>query len=114
MLDRRSVIAGAGGVLLAPALPSRAQPGKTYRSGVFDYGSVSPQHPNALAFFDELRRRGYVQGQNLLIERRDAGSQPDRLAEVAREMVAWKPHLITASGTGPNLALKARPTRFRS
>lgn len=107
MLDRRSVIAGAGGVLLASALPSRAQPGKTYRIGVFDYGPVSPQHPNALAFFDELRRRGYVQGQNLLIERRDAGSQPDRLAEVAREMVAWKPHVITASGTGPNLALKA-------
>jgi putative tryptophan/tyrosine transport system substrate-binding protein len=107
MLDRRRVIASAGGVLLASALPSRAQPVKIYRIGVFDYGPVSPQHPNALAFFDELRRRGYVQGQNLVIERRDADSQPDRLAGVARELVAWKPHVITASAAGTNLALKA-------
>ena len=110
MVDRRSMIAGTGGVLLASALASRAQPGKIYRIAVFDYGPVSPQHPNALAFFDELRRRGYVQGQNLVIERRDAGSQLDRLAEVAREVVAWKPDVITASATGPNLALKAATT----
>ena len=107
MLDRRRVIASAGGILLASALPSRAQPGRIYRIGVFDYSRVSPENPNALAFFEELRRRGYVQGQNLVIERRDADSQPDRLAEVAREMVAWKPHVITASAAGPNLALKA-------
>ena len=107
MVDRRSVIAGVGGVLLASTLASRAQPGKIYRIGVFDYSPVSPQHPNALAFFDELRRRGYVQGQNLVIDRRDAGSQLDRLAEVAREVVAGKPDVITASTAGPNLALKA-------
>jgi len=107
MLDRRSLVAGAGGAMLTAVLPSRAQPGKTYRIGVFDYSPISPQHPNALAFFDELRRRGYVQGQNLVIERRDAHSRPERLAEVAREMVAWKPHVITASSPGPNLALKA-------
>ena len=110
MLDRRRVIASAGGVLLALALPSRAQPGKMYRIGVFDYSPVSPQHPNALAFFDELRRRGYAQGENLVIERRDAGGQPDRLAGVAREMVAWKPGVITASSAGANLALKAATT----
>ena len=107
MLDRRNVIAGVGGVLLVPALVSRAQPGRIWRVGVFDYSPVSPQHPNALAFFDELQRRGYSQGKNLVVERRDAGSQPERVAEVAREMVAWKPDVITASSTGPNLALKA-------
>ncbi|MDR6861050.1 ABC transporter substrate-binding protein [Variovorax guangxiensis] len=79
---------------------------KVYRIGVFDYGPVSPQHPNAVAFFDELRRRGYVQGQNLVVERRDAGGQANRVPEVAREMVAWKPDLITASTAAPNLALK--------
>jgi putative ABC transport system substrate-binding protein len=111
MIDRRHLIAGAGAALLAPPPASLAQTSvKVYRVGVFDYGPVSPQHPNAVAFFDELRRRGYVQGQNLVVERRDAGNQPDRLAEVAREMVAWKPDVITASSTGVNLALKAVTT----
>ena len=107
MLDRRGFVAGMAGTLLAGAFPALAQPGRTYRIGVFDYGPVSAQHPNAVAFFDELRRRGYVQGLNLLVERRDADSRQERLAEVAREMVAWKPDVITASSTGPNFALKA-------
>ena len=111
MIDRRHLIAGAGAALLASPLAALAQSsGKIYRIGVLDYGPVSPQHPNAVAFFDELRRRGYVQGQNLVVERRDAGNQPDRLAEVAREMVAWKPDVITASSAGPNLALKVLTT----
>ena len=108
MIGRRSLLIGTGSVLLASPLVSLAQTsGKVYRIGVFDYGPVSPQHPNAVAFFNELRHRGYVQGQNLVVERRDAGYQADRLAEVAREMVAWKPDVITASTAGPNLALKA-------
>jgi putative ABC transport system substrate-binding protein len=111
MIDRRTLIASTGAALLAPPFPSLAQPaGKVYRIGVFDYAPVSPQHPNAVAFFDELRRRGYLQGQNLVVERRDAGGRADRLAEVAREMVAWRPEVITASSAGPNLALKAATT----
>ena len=31
--------------MLTAVLPSRAQAGKTYRTGVFDYSPVSPQHP---------------------------------------------------------------------
>ncbi len=92
MIDRRTVIAGSGAALWAWPFPSPAQPaGKVYRIGVFDYAFVSPQHPNALAFFDELRRRGYVQGQNLVVERRDAGGMADRVAQVAREMVPGSP-----------------------
>jgi len=107
MIDRRTLIASTGAALLASPFPSLAQPaGKVYRIGVFDYAFVSPQHPNALAFFDELQRRGYVQGKNLVVERRDAGGRADRVAEVAREMVAWAPDLITASTAAPNLALK--------
>lgn len=111
LIDRRTLIASTGAALLASSFPSLAQPaGKIYRIGVFDYTPVSPQHPNAVAFFDELQRRGYVQGQNLVVERRDAGGQKDRAAEVAREMVAWKPDVITASTPVPNLALKAATT----
>ena len=109
-VDRRRLVAAALGAGLAHAWPLSVlaqAPGRVYRVAVFDFAPVSAQHPNALAFFDELRRRGYVAGQNLVVERRDAGGDPDRLALVAREVVAWKPDLITASSTAPNLAIKA-------
>ena len=108
-MDRCRFVADAtAAVLGAWQVPSMAQaPGRVYRLAVFDFLPVSPEHPNAVAFFDELRRRGYVAGRNLIVERRDAGGDSQRLAQVAQEVVAWKPDLITASGTGPNLAIKA-------
>ncbi|HSC64022.1 MAG TPA: ABC transporter substrate-binding protein [Caldimonas sp.] len=106
-MERRRFVAAAA-MLGAWQIPSMAQsPGRIYRVAVFDFFPVSPEHPNAIAFFDELRRRGYVVGRNLIVERRDAGGDPQRLALVAQEVVAWKPDLITASSTGPNLAIKA-------
>lgn len=105
-LTRRLLLTAAAAAW-AGAGARAQQAGRVYRIGVFDFGPVSPQHPNAVAFFDELRERGYVQGRNLIVERVDAGSQAARLAEVAQQIVAWKPDLITASGSGPNLALKA-------
>lgn len=111
MISRRILLARAGYALIPTPLVVHAQtPGKVYRLGVFDYGPVSPKHPNAVAYFDELRRRGYAQGQNLVVLRRDAGSQLDRLGEIAREVVSWKPDVITASSSGANLALKAVTT----
>ena len=108
-IDRRRFVADtAAAVLGAWQIPSLAQaPGRIYRVAVFDFFPVSPEHPNAVAFFDELRRRGYVAGRNLVVERRDAGGDPQRLALVAQEVVAWKPDLITASTAAPNLAMKA-------
>jgi putative ABC transport system substrate-binding protein len=105
---RRFVADAAAAGLGAWHIPSMAQtPGRIYRVAVFDFLPVSPEHPNAIAFFDELRRRGYVVGRNLIVERRDAGGDPQRLGVVAQEVVAWKPDLITASSTAPNFAIKA-------
>ena len=58
----------------------------------------TPPSPNELAFLDELRQRGYVEGQNLVVERRDARGQPDRLPSLAKELIALKPDLIVTSG----------------
>jgi putative ABC transport system substrate-binding protein len=59
------------------------------------------------AFFGELRRLGYVEGQNLLIERYSAEGHHERYAVIAREIINSNPDLIVA---GPNpvvLAFKA-------
>jgi putative ABC transport system substrate-binding protein len=59
------------------------------------------------AFFGELRRLGFVEGQNLLIERYSAEGHHERYADIAREIINSNPDLIV---TGPNpvvLAFKA-------
>jgi putative ABC transport system substrate-binding protein len=59
------------------------------------------------AFFAELRRLGYVEGQNLLIERYSAEGHHERYADIAREIVGSNPDLIV-TGTNPVvLAFKA-------
>ena len=52
------------------------------------------------AFFAELRRLGYVEGQNLIIERSSAEGHHERYADMAREIVARNPDLIV-TGTNP-------------
>src|SRR5262249_17791597 len=52
------------------------------------------------AFFAELRRLGYVEGENLVIERYSAEGHHERYADLAREIVTRKPDLIV-TGTNP-------------
>ena len=50
--------------------------------------------PYFRAFFAELRRLGYVEGQNLVVERRSGEGRPARFPELAREVVQLQPDLI--------------------
>src|SRR6266550_6802496 len=52
------------------------------------------------AFFGELRRLGYVEGKNLIIERYSAEGHHERYADMAREIVARNPDVIV-TGTNP-------------
>jgi putative ABC transport system substrate-binding protein len=45
-------------------------------------------------YFDELNRLGYIEGQNLIVERYSALGQPDRIGELARQVVASRPDVI--------------------
>src|SRR5262249_44253888 len=85
MMDRRAFIATAAALLAAP-LAAEAQPGKMYRIG---YLSIAPAAAAAHlreAFRDGLRERGYVEGQNLILEFRSAEGQAARLPGLAREL----------------------------
>jgi putative ABC transport system substrate-binding protein len=52
------------------------------------------------AFFSELRRLGYVEAENLVIERYSAEGHHERYANLAREIVTSSPDLIV-TGTNP-------------
>src|SRR5262245_65735532 len=65
---------------------------------------------NVEAFRQELRKLGYVEGRNILIEYRWHEGKVDRLPALADELVNLKPDLILVAGLQPHLALKAATT----
>jgi len=96
--------------LLAASLPSDAQqPGKVYRIGYLAV-SASGHETNSQrcpitgtplwqAWVEGLRERGYVPGQNLVIECRWTDGREERAASLAAELVSLKVDLLVANGT---------------
>jgi putative tryptophan/tyrosine transport system substrate-binding protein len=96
-------------VLMGPYDSEAQQPGKVYRIG---YLSISPGDyerdpricpivgtPYWQSTIAGLRERGYVQGQNLLLECRWTEGQDDRALSLATELVSLKPDLMIVIGT---------------
>jgi putative ABC transport system substrate-binding protein len=51
------------------------------------------------ALFKELRRLGYVEGQNLVVERYSGGGRASRYADMVRQVVNSKPDVIISTGS---------------
>jgi len=62
------------------------------------------------ALFSELRRLGYLEGQNLAIERYSGEGRPEGFANLAREIVNRNPDVIVASSNPVALAIRAATT----
>jgi putative ABC transport system substrate-binding protein len=61
-------------------------------------------------FYEELSRLGFVEGQNLVVERYSAEGRTDQYSELARDVVRSNPDLIFTDQNGVVLALKAATT----
>ena len=57
-----------------------------------------PSHPHMRAFLQRLRELGYVEGQNVVIERRSAEGRFERFPEIFAELVQAKVDVIVVSG----------------
>lgn len=58
-------------------------------------------------FFDELKRQGFVEGENLIVDIYSAEGSAERYEPVAREVVAANPDVIYTGGTPMTLKFKA-------
>jgi ABC-type uncharacterized transport system substrate-binding protein len=100
MMNRRAFVAGLGGVLAAPLAVEAQQPaGKVYRLGVLSTTTPpgsSDQRAAVILVPRALRELGYVEGQNLIVERRYAGGKLDRLPGMAKELVQLGADVIFA------------------
>jgi putative ABC transport system substrate-binding protein len=92
----------ACGILVVP-FPSPAQPpGPVVRIGWLYFGVASGDMLNGLR--QGLHEVGYVEGQNLIIEQRNAGGQHERLPELAADLVQLPVDVLVAAGAATTRA----------
>ena len=97
---RRFLLTSLVGALAMPQVAEAQQPGKVWRVGILSPGGVPDPSvattPNLLP--RNLRELGYVEGGNLIVERRFADGKIERLPGLARELVQLKVDVIVAAG----------------
>jgi ABC-type uncharacterized transport system substrate-binding protein len=104
---RREIIMLLGGAAAAwPVAAQAQQAAKQQRIAIF-HPAIPTSHLTETgggtawrAFFAELRRLGYDEGDNLIIERFSAEGHHERYAGLAREIVGRNPDVIV-TGTNP-------------
>jgi putative tryptophan/tyrosine transport system substrate-binding protein len=87
----------AGCATIAWSIAARAQEaGRTYRLGGL---SASPREaPYYVAMFENLRRLGFIEGQNLTVDWHAFALHADRVSDFAAELVKADVDVILASG----------------
>jgi len=95
-------------LLFAVSLGAEAQSGLPYRIGFFS--GQTRADPLVDGFRQGLRERGYVEGQNVLIEWRFVEGRTDRFAGFATDLVSRKVEVIVTVGTAIYAAKKATGT----
>jgi putative ABC transport system substrate-binding protein len=100
-MDRRTFLAGTGAVLLAAPLAAEAQQAKkVWRIGLL---AASSAPANLLTvrgpFRQGLHDLGYVEGRDFVMEYRFADGHPDRLPELAADLVRARVDVIITYGT---------------
>ena len=89
---RRFLLTSLAGVLGVPLGAEAQQAAKVFKVGELSPGTGSEERLAA------LREAGYVEGQNLVVERRYAEGRIERLPALAAELVGLKPDVILATG----------------
>ena len=80
---------------------------KVHRIGYLSGGTAVSRGPFLVAFMRGLSELGYVEGQSFVIERRFAEGRFERLPELARDLLAWKPDVLLVSTTPANAAARS-------
>jgi putative tryptophan/tyrosine transport system substrate-binding protein len=95
-MRRREFIALFGASITWPFAALAQEAGRTYRLG--GVSSLSRNAPPFVAMVDELRRLGFIDGQNLTIDWRSYGPRIDLIPELAAELVKAHVDVIYVGG----------------
>ena len=113
-MDRRAFLFVLG--LLAAPVAVEAQ--ATSKRPRIAFVGVAPRTPAEVAegapyraFVTELRRLGYIEGQNVLVDRWTAAGRVEHYADLAREVAQSQPDVIVAPSDQLLIRLKAATTK---
>src|SRR5262245_2890968 len=103
-MKRRTFISLLGGLaIVAPSSASAQTSPKVLRLGI---AAASPRSSVQWTAFDQqMREFGYVEGQNIVVEFRNAGNELGRFPEIMKELLRQKVDVLMLDGE--ELALKA-------
>jgi putative ABC transport system substrate-binding protein len=106
-MDRRTFVSTAAGALLVKVFPANAQSAKKVpRIGVLHAGPQATASQFAAPFTQGLRERGYVEGQNVVVEHRFGDNRVERINEIAAELVRLKVDVIVTNADVAIAAVK--------
>lgn len=115
-MRRRDFISALCGAAAWPVMASAQQSSSRYRVVVLTRPGMGAKlregldNRHWLAWREELQRLGYVEGKNLLIERREVGGNRQSIDRQLREVVRLKPEVIFAPAQNLVEALKSATT----
>jgi putative tryptophan/tyrosine transport system substrate-binding protein len=95
-MRRREFIAFVGASIVGPFAAFAQEQGRTYRLGFLE--PIPRDAPPIVALLDELRRHGFIEGQNLAIDYRNFGPHPDLISQYAAELVKTQANVIRGGG----------------
>ena len=94
---------------LGPLAVEAQKTAKHPRIGILSASSPPSEpgwQPQRSPFWQAMRELGWIEGQNIMVERRWAERRPDRLPALAAELVQLKVDLILATAGGETWAAK--------
>jgi ABC-type uncharacterized transport system substrate-binding protein len=98
-------------VFLATVSLAEAQhSGKMYQIGLLALATPEQYAPLRKVLEEGLRGLGYVEGKNIVFERRFADGKTERLADLAAELVRLKLDVMV-TGTNSEIAASRKPRR---
>jgi putative ABC transport system substrate-binding protein len=101
-MNRRTAIRRLATCFLTTASLAHAQqPKKVPRIGYLSPRDAASDSTGSEAIRLALRGRGYIEGQNIATEYRYAEGKPNRLPDLAAELVRLKVDIIVAAGADP-------------
>jgi len=107
-MHRRAFIEMVAASLVGAAASTRAQQtGKGRRLGILTAGTIGSDWA---VFFETLRGLGWIEQENLIVERRAAGGRAELVPGLAAELAQLKLDAIMANGAVASLAAKNATT----
>jgi putative ABC transport system substrate-binding protein len=106
MMRRRTFLNLLGGAAMTPLAARAQQPSRVYRLG--GQIPVGRDNPGVIAFFDEMRALGFIEGQNLIVLPNGFNVRYEQLAEQSDALIKAMPDVIISGPDNYTRLLKEK------